>query len=454
MAKIFSFEICSHHVESEDDVSPCSSSLRSSDSLMRRARLPKDFVCPITGQLFSDPVTLETGQTFERRAIQEWIKRGNKTCPITRQLLSSTILPKTNYVLKRLIASWMEQNPDIAQEFSHSETTSASVSPISSMEFFLESKTSANFSPPLAQTRLDTKKNERRCKRFTRAAVTTSPTSIVSQAVSETIINGLKPYTLHLRTFEDLQECEEAVLTIARIWKDSRTDQGIHAYLSDPTIINGFVGILSVSTNSDALRASIYVLSELVSVDETVGETLNSVDTNFDCLAVLLINGLAEAAVLICQLMPTYSQLSSHNLIPSLVQLIMEKNEQTGLVLEPNSAAVTILQQILLGGDENSRSCNALSVTAANGLPALIKCMDQIEGRVSVVSILLSCMRADKGCRNLIANRVELAPVLELLHDGDESTKSICTDFISELVCLNRCVLIHWTSAQFKFWSL
>ncbi|XP_038973559.1 putative E3 ubiquitin-protein ligase LIN isoform X2 [Phoenix dactylifera] len=432
----------SHHIESEDDMSRCSSSLRSSDSLMRsRARPPKDFVCPITGQLFSDPVTLETGQTFERRAIQEWIKRGNKTCPITRQLLSSTILPKTNYVLKRLIASWMEQNPDIAQEFSYSETTSASVSPISSMEFFLEPKTSANFSPPLAQTRLNTKKNERRCKRFTRAAVTTSPTGIISQAASETILNGLKPYTSCLCTFEDLQECEEAVLTIARIWKDSRTDPRIHAYLSKPTIINGFVEILSASTNREALRAAIYVLSELVSADETVGETLNSADTNFDCLAVLLINGLAEAAVLICQLMPTYSQLSSHNLIPSLVQLIMEKNDQMDdfcLVLEPNGAAVTILQQILLGEDESSRSRNALSVIAANGLPALIKCMDQTEGRVSIVSILLSCMRADKGCRYLIANRVELAPVLELFHAGDESTKSICIDFISELVCLNR----------------
>nr|XP_029120075.1 putative E3 ubiquitin-protein ligase LIN-1 isoform X2 [Elaeis guineensis] len=431
----------SHHIESEDDMSRCSSSLHSSDSLMHRARPPKDFVCPITGQLFGDPVTLETGQTFERRAIQEWIKRGNKTCPITRQLLSSTILPKTNYVLKRLIASWMEQNPDIAQEFCHSETTSASVSPISSMEFFLEPKTSANLSLPLAQTRLNTKNNERRCKRFTRAALATSPTSVISQAASKTIINGLKPYTLRLCTFEDLQECEEAVLTIARIWKDSRTDPGIHAYLSNPKIINGFVEILSASTNREALRASIYVLSELVSVDETVGEMLSSVETNFDCLAVLLINGLAEAAVLICQLMPPYSQLVSHNLIPSLVQLIMEKNEQMDdfcLVLEPNSAAVIILQQILLGGDENSRSCNALSVIAANGLPALIKCMDQTEGRVSIVSLLLSCMRADKGCGNLITNRVELAPVLELFHAGDESTKSICIDFISELVCLNR----------------
>jgi hypothetical protein len=28
--------------------------------------IPQDFVCPLTRQLFEDPVTLETGQTFER----------------------------------------------------------------------------------------------------------------------------------------------------------------------------------------------------------------------------------------------------------------------------------------------------------------------------------------------------------------------------------------------------
>src|SRR5688572_10220605 len=28
---------------------------------------PKDFVCPITSNVFDDPVTLETGQTYERK---------------------------------------------------------------------------------------------------------------------------------------------------------------------------------------------------------------------------------------------------------------------------------------------------------------------------------------------------------------------------------------------------
>ncbi|CAF0729220.1 unnamed protein product [Didymodactylos carnosus] len=45
------------------------------------------FQCPITHQLFKDPVLAEDGHTYEREAIVQWIQK-NGTSPITRQLLS------------------------------------------------------------------------------------------------------------------------------------------------------------------------------------------------------------------------------------------------------------------------------------------------------------------------------------------------------------------------------
>jgi len=39
--------------------------------------------------LFEDPVTLETGQTFEREAnIGEWFDQGNRTRPVTGKTLA------------------------------------------------------------------------------------------------------------------------------------------------------------------------------------------------------------------------------------------------------------------------------------------------------------------------------------------------------------------------------
>ncbi|XP_022767512.1 putative E3 ubiquitin-protein ligase LIN-1 isoform X2 [Durio zibethinus] len=410
-----------------------------SEKLTPQSRPPKDFVCPITGQIFNDPVTLETGQTYERKAIEEWLNRGNATCPITRHPLSSSALPKTNYVLKRLITSWKEQHPDIAQEFSYSETPRNSFSSPLGKEIVL-------VSPSTRATNISNYKGiddyvNQRGKRFTRAAVATSPTSVISQAAVETIINGLKPFVSCLCTSNNLQECESAVLAIARLWKDSKGDVAVHSYLSKPTIVNGFVEILSASLDREVLRTSIYILSELIFTDENVGETLTSVDSDFDCLAALLKNGLSEAAVLIYQLRPTFAQLSFHDLVPSLVQIILHKNEESDdllSIMEPKDAAIAMLEQMLMGGDENSRSFNALSVVSANVIPSLVKFLDRVEGRRSIISILLCCMKVDKSCRNLIANGIELSYVLELLHAGNDSIRGICIDFLSELVQLNR----------------
>ncbi|MED6205903.1 hypothetical protein PIB30_022033 [Stylosanthes scabra] len=401
---------------------------------------PKDFVCPITGQIFCDPVTLETGQTYERKAIQEWLKTGNTTCPITRQPLSASMLPKTNYVLKRLITSWKEQHPELALEFSNSNTNTprgSSCSPLGKDTSMLS----------ISQKTPDstTHKNKedyiiQRSKRFMQVA-STSPTSVLSQAAVETILNSMKPYISSLCTSENLQECEEAVLEIARSWKDAKSDPQIHSYLSKPTVINGLMEILSASMNGEVLRTTVYILTELIFLDESVGDTLNSVDSDFDCLAALLKNGLAGAALLIYLLRPVFAQLSAHELIPSLIQVILNKNEELDnyqLVMDPKDAAIAILEQILAGGDEYSRSLNALSVISANGIPALVKYLERMEIRRSVVSILLCCMQAEKSCKNLIASRIELSPVLELFHGGNDSVRGICAEFLSELVQLNR----------------
>ncbi|XP_044507006.1 putative E3 ubiquitin-protein ligase LIN isoform X2 [Mangifera indica] len=72
--------------------------------------IPQDFICPLSGHLFEDPVTLETGQSFERDAIKKWFDQGNKTCPVTGKTLESTTVPFTNFILKRLIDAWKLEN--------------------------------------------------------------------------------------------------------------------------------------------------------------------------------------------------------------------------------------------------------------------------------------------------------------------------------------------------------
>ncbi|XP_057806260.1 U-box domain-containing protein 19-like [Salvia miltiorrhiza] len=63
---------------------------------------PEDFRCPISLELMTDPVTVATGQTYDRVSIQKWLKSGNFVCPKTGEKLTSTeLVPNTS--LKKLI---------------------------------------------------------------------------------------------------------------------------------------------------------------------------------------------------------------------------------------------------------------------------------------------------------------------------------------------------------------
>ncbi|KFK35978.1 hypothetical protein AALP_AA4G062500 [Arabis alpina] len=72
-------------------------------------QIPYHFRCPISLELMSDPVTISTGQTYDRTSIESWIAMGNTTCPVTRLSFSDfTLIP--NHTLRRLIQEWCVAN--------------------------------------------------------------------------------------------------------------------------------------------------------------------------------------------------------------------------------------------------------------------------------------------------------------------------------------------------------
>ncbi|KAL2636143.1 hypothetical protein R1flu_007622 [Riccia fluitans] len=71
--------------------------------------VPDFFRCPISLELMRDPVTLCTGQTYDRISIEKWFDKGHNTCPSTMEILDNTeLLP--NHTLRRLIQDWCVSN--------------------------------------------------------------------------------------------------------------------------------------------------------------------------------------------------------------------------------------------------------------------------------------------------------------------------------------------------------
>ncbi len=64
-------------------------------------------ICPITLELFDDPVIAEDGNTYERKAITEWITR-HGTSPITKKSLTIDQLTP-NLVIKDTVEGFKHQ---------------------------------------------------------------------------------------------------------------------------------------------------------------------------------------------------------------------------------------------------------------------------------------------------------------------------------------------------------
>ncbi|XP_073039283.1 U-box domain-containing protein 9-like isoform X1 [Primulina eburnea] len=80
--------------------------------------VPEEFKCRLSKELMRDPVIIATGQTYDRPFIQKWLKSGNRTCPVTQQVLSHTILTP-NHLIREMTAQWCKDHgfrlPDSVQ---------------------------------------------------------------------------------------------------------------------------------------------------------------------------------------------------------------------------------------------------------------------------------------------------------------------------------------------------
>ncbi|RVW86870.1 U-box domain-containing protein 26 [Vitis vinifera] len=77
--------------------------------------IPHLFRCPISLDLFTDPVTLSTGQTYDRSSIEQWLAAGNLTCPVTMQKLHDpSMVP--NHTLRHLIDQWLQTGQQVDPE--------------------------------------------------------------------------------------------------------------------------------------------------------------------------------------------------------------------------------------------------------------------------------------------------------------------------------------------------
>jgi hypothetical protein len=81
-------------------------------------------MCPITLELMKVPVIAEDGHTYERSAIEDWFKRGNRNSPKTQARIGQRLM--LNHSMKALIESIVERQQESRRRGEGGGTSSTS----------------------------------------------------------------------------------------------------------------------------------------------------------------------------------------------------------------------------------------------------------------------------------------------------------------------------------------
>ncbi|OVA06251.1 Armadillo [Macleaya cordata] len=362
--------------------------------------VPDDFRCPISLELMRDPVTISTGQTYDRVSIEKWLEAGHGTCPKTQEILSNMALTP-NYVLRSLIAQWCEANgmePPIRSGNSRPKKTTSFCSPAerAEVDILLRKLTSGNLEDQRSaagELRLLAKRN-------------TDNRICIAEA-------GAIPLLIGLLTTSDPRTQEHAVTALLNlsIYEDNKGS------IVTSGALRGIVHVLkkgSMEARENA-AATIFSLSVVDANKVTIG-----VSGAIRALVTLLGEGsqrgkkdAATALFNLCRYQGNKGRAVRAGVVPTLMRLVKEPGDS--MVDE----SLTILSLLASHPEGNA------AIGSADALPVLVEVIrsGSPRNRENATAILVQLCSVDQ--RHLVEAQElgVMGPLFDLAENGTDRAK-------------------------------
>ncbi|XP_021890861.1 U-box domain-containing protein 19-like [Carica papaya] len=377
---------------------------------------PDDFRCPISLELMTDPVTVATGQTYDRSSIQKWLKAGNTTCPKTGEKLKNTeFVPNT--ALKKLIQQFCaDHGISLGKSGRHSRDITRTIIPGSPA-----AAAAMRFLSRFLARRLFFGEGEEKNKAAYEIRLLTK-SNIFNRACL--IEAGTIPPLLKLLASYDRSAQENAIGALLKLSKHTSGKK----VMVESGGLNPILAVLNKGLSMEAKQmaaATIFYLSSVKGYRKLIGDTPESIPSLLELIKDGTNCGKKNAVVAIFGL------------------LLYPENKKKALA----SGAVQILLNILTTSDKVELIADSLAVLAtlaedAEGTFAILEaralrliigslqCLTCRAGKEYCVSILLSlCNNGGDEVIGVLAKDPSLmAALYSLLTDGtSHGSKKACT---------------------------
>ncbi|KAM0839215.1 hypothetical protein ACQ4PT_060457 [Festuca glaucescens] len=320
---------------------------------------PEALQCPITLELMTDPVTVSTGQTYDRTSISRWMKAGCRTCPVTgERLRTADLVP--NATLRGIIEVMLLSNgvslPDPISRHHHGDVGGSAV------PFSTAAAGAARLAVAHIVAQFSTGSTEER-RKATCEARKLSKHSLFYRA--RFVEANAVPWLLCLLSTMDASVQDNAVASLLSLSKH----HGGRVALVEAGGIGFVVDIVNVGAKAETQQNAVAILFYLSSNAEYAQE----------------IGRFPEAIPTLVRLIREGANRGRKNAMVSLYGLLQSPSNHTKAVA---AGAVAALAGLLCSDGDSDLACDTVSVLA--------RIAEQPAGAVAVLS-----------CPGLVARLVE-----------------------------------------------
>ncbi|KAF6143709.1 hypothetical protein GIB67_021719 [Kingdonia uniflora] len=256
-----------------------------------------------------------------------------------------------------------------------------------------------------------------------------------------------------MRTFEKaistlyFRECvetydEDKHVEVSIMWEIlTNTTEEKYCMLKD-VILDKLLNAISTSKEERVIRASVSILSTIISKNDMVIEDIKKRGLSLCDLASALKRNVHEAAILIYLINPSPGEMKSLELLPALLEVACNSNKEKpkSFWLTPPAASLMMIEVLITASDYTTNNVHLDAISSPPVLSRLVNtAIDRdLEEVITLVDIFIKCMKYDGKCRNFISQFASIAPFVHLLASKKNRAKFIGLQFFHELLCMPR----------------
>ncbi|KAI8004081.1 putative E3 ubiquitin-protein ligase LIN-1 [Camellia lanceoleosa] len=244
---------------------------------------------------------------------------------------------------------------------------------------------------------------------------------------------------------EGLGTCyEDYTQEVVKMYEMLSNKRGVKYTLLKDIILDQLLTAISTSKEVGVIRASVSILSSLVSGNKAVIQDMNKNGLQLCDLASALKRNVHEAAILIHLINPPPTEIKTLELLPTLAEVVCTSNSYKGglasLLPTPPVASLMIIEVLVTAFDYATNNMHLAAINSPQVLSGLLEVPrnNNLEDFTSLATILVRCMKFDGKCRKYIARSTPVAPFISLLRSNQERGKFIALEIFHEILRMPR----------------